>query len=188
MRLTQYLSKPLIHLLLGLLSFGMALAPCSAQNKVLWPGLQPNGSVLLPNQWSLRPAGNSVQLGDFPVNIAVHPDSQYAAILHCGYGQHEIVVVDLHSAQPVSRTPIEEAFYGLEFSPDGHRLYASGAGEEVVHEFEFTEGTLTQAKDIPLRDPSFRGVPSGLAIDSRGQTLFVANLLNSSDFLDFIFG
>ncbi len=29
--------------------------------------------VLLPNQWSLRPAGRQVPLGDFPVNIAMHP-------------------------------------------------------------------------------------------------------------------
>ena len=179
MRLTHYFSTVLIHLLLTVFLPWIAIVPCGAQDRVIWPGLEPNGSVLLPNQWSLRPAGNSVQLGDFPVNIAVHPGSQYAAILHCGYGQHEIVVVDLSSAQLVSRTPIEEAFYGLEFSPDGRRLYASGAGEEVVHEFEFTEGNLTQAKDIPLRDSSFRGVPAGLAIDSKGQTLFVANLLNS---------
>ncbi len=123
--------------------------------------------------------GNSVQLGDFPVNIAVHPDSRFAAILHCGYGQHEIVVVDLSSALVVARTPVSEAFYGLEFSPDGRRLYSSGAGEEVVYEFGFSDGKLTEARKIALRDPSFKGVPSGLALDSKGQTLFVANLLNS---------
>src|SRR5258708_1897737 len=31
------------------------------------PGKQPDGSVLLPNQWSLRPAGQQVELGDFPI-------------------------------------------------------------------------------------------------------------------------
>ncbi len=43
------------------------------------PGRRPDGSVLLPNQWSLRPAGQQIELGDFPVNIAMHPKSRYAA-------------------------------------------------------------------------------------------------------------
>ena len=37
------------------------------------PGYRPDGSILLPNQWSLRPAGRQIELGDFPVNIALHP-------------------------------------------------------------------------------------------------------------------
>ena len=68
------------------------------------PGSRPDGSVLLPNQWSLRPAGKQVELGDFPVNVAVHPDGRFAAVLHSGYGAHQILVVDLSSAKVVSRT------------------------------------------------------------------------------------
>src|SRR5215203_3790123 len=37
------------------------------------PGIQHDGTVLLPNQWSLRPVGKQVEVGDFPVNIALHP-------------------------------------------------------------------------------------------------------------------
>ena len=62
-------------------------------------GSAADGSVLLPNQWSLRPAGRQVALGDFPVNIAVHPDGGIAAVLHCGHGPHEIVVVDLKEGE-----------------------------------------------------------------------------------------
>ena len=54
---------------------------------------QPDGSILLPNQWSLRPAGRQVELGDFPINMAVHPRGRFAAILHSGYSAHEVVVV-----------------------------------------------------------------------------------------------
>src|SRR5208283_3935562 len=54
------------------------------------PGQRDDGSVLLPNQWSLSPAGRQVELADFPVNIAVHPRGRYAAVLHCGYARHEI--------------------------------------------------------------------------------------------------
>src|ERR1043165_446117 len=54
------------------------------------PGLQRDGSVLLPNQWSLRPVGKQLVVGDFPVNVALHPGGRYAAVLHCGYSQQEV--------------------------------------------------------------------------------------------------
>src|ERR1700745_3202558 len=115
------------------------LASQSSPAKVDLPGPRPDGSVLLPNQWSLRPAGRQVALGDFPVNIAVHPDGRFAAVLHCGHGPHEIVVVDLKEGTIASRAPIHEAFYGLEFSHSGARLYCSGASDEVIHVFDFKD-------------------------------------------------
>src|SRR5437764_15289563 len=59
------------------------------------PGAQPGGSILLPNQWSLRPAGKQIELGDFPVNLALHPTGDWLAVLHAGYGTHEVVVLSL---------------------------------------------------------------------------------------------
>src|ERR1035437_3343257 len=107
------------------------------------PGKKPDGSVLLPNQWSLRPVGKQVELGDFPINVAVQPGGRFAAVLHSGYSEHEILVVDIPSAEVVSRTELHEAFYGLEFSKDGRQLFCSGAGDEVVHADEFQQGGLT---------------------------------------------
>ncbi len=140
------------------------------------PGPKPDGSVLLPNQWSLRPVGTQVPLGDFPINVAVHPGGRFAAVLHSGYGAHEILVVDLASAKVVSRTPVHEAFYGLEFSKDGRHLFCSGAGDEVVHAFEFHQGDLTHHHEIRLRDPKLRAVPGGLAVTANGRQLYVANV------------
>jgi len=92
------------------------------------PGLKQDGSVLLPNLWSLLPAGRQVLLGDFPVNIAVHPGGRYAAVLHAGHGQHEIIVVDVAKDAIVSRVTLPEAFYGIAFSKDGSRLFAAERG------------------------------------------------------------
>jgi DNA-binding beta-propeller fold protein YncE len=141
-----------------------------------WPGPQPDGSTLLPNAWSLRPAGKQIELGDFPVNVAVHPSGKFAAILHAGYSQHEIVLVDLRKGAVASRTSLGEAFYGIEFSADGRRLYCSGAGEEVVHAYDFQSGQLSNHQALKLRERTLRGVPSGLAIDQKGGRLFVAEL------------
>lgn len=143
---------------------------------VEWPGKRADGSVLLPNQWSLRPAGRQIELADFPVNIAVHPGGRFAAILHAGYSQHEILIVDLVTNSVVSQTRINEAFYGLDFSSDGKRLFCSGAGDEVIHQFDFNEGALSGHKELRLRPAAERGVPAGLALDQSGGFLYAANV------------
>src|SRR5689334_14645167 len=103
------------------LGFALTESPLNAAQPIIWPGRQPDGSMLLPNMWSLEPAGSQVELGDFPVNIALHPDGKYAAILHCGYSAHEIFLVDLNQKSVVSRSKIAEAFYGIAFVPDGKK-------------------------------------------------------------------
>jgi YVTN family beta-propeller protein len=146
---------------------------------VRWPGRQQDGSVLLPNLWSLKPAGTQVDLGDFPVNIAVHPDGKFAAILHAGNSAHEIHIVDIARAVTVQRVRIEETFYGLEFARSGKKLFASGAGHEVIRFFEFEAGagSLGPEQRIVLRDAKERGIPAGLALSSDAQSLYVANVL-----------
>src|SRR5262245_22692848 len=44
-----------------------AKAPAKPFDRVL-PGLRKDGFVQLPNQWSLKPAGRHIEVGDFPVN------------------------------------------------------------------------------------------------------------------------
>src|SRR2546428_2988471 len=153
--------------------------------RVELPGQRADGSVLLPNQWSLRPAGRQVLLGDFPVNIAVHPSSRFAAVLHCGYSAHEIIIVEIpkeaspaetsragsqsrtpaHPAsdvpppQVVSHVALPEAFYGIEFSHDGKMLFCSGAGSATIHVFDFKDGYLFNARQIALHDAKDRGIP-----------------------------
>ena len=140
------------------------------------PGKKADGSVLLPNQWSLRPAGKQVGLGDFPINVAVHPGGRFAAVLHSGYSAHEILVVDIAEAAVVSRARVPVAFYGLEFARDGRQLFCSGAADEVVHVFAFQRGVLTNHHSIKLHDPKLRAVPAGLTVDAAAKRLFVANV------------
>lgn len=140
------------------------------------PGPRADGSVLLPNQWSLRPVGKQIVLGDFPVNIAVHPDGRFAAILHAGHGRHEVAVVDVKADKVVSIIPVDEAFYGVEFSSDGKELFCSGASEEVIHVFQFKDGYLSDPTSLKIRDVKQRGIPAGLALSRDAKKLYVANL------------
>jgi 6-phosphogluconolactonase (cycloisomerase 2 family) len=138
------------------------------------PGMQAGGSVLLPNQWSLRPAGKQLELGVFPVNIALHPSGRWLAVLHAGFGEHEVITVDLVRQLIVDRAPMKQAFYGLCFAADGKKLFASGCEEGVVHVFEFDEGHLRRRRHINLTSQGPRLAPGGMTLDSGGHNLFVA--------------
>src|SRR2546421_8710970 len=76
-------------------------APSTASHAPrLLPGPQADGFVQLPNQWRLRPAGTQLEIGDFPVSIALHPGGEFLAVLHAGYRDHEILTVALAGARP----------------------------------------------------------------------------------------
>ena len=153
---------------------GLLPALAAAASPVTLPGLQSDGTVLLPNQWSLHPAGRQLSVGDFPVNVALHPGGVYAAVLHSGYGQHEVRILDLPAGRVVSTVTLEESFYGLVWSPDGSRLYVSGGGAEVIHVFDFQAGYLFGRRELRLRPPQEEGVPTGLAVSGDGTALYVA--------------
>jgi 6-phosphogluconolactonase (cycloisomerase 2 family) len=151
-------------------------APVRSTPARILPGVQPAGEVLLPNQWSLRPAGKQLALGDFPVTIAVHPDGTYLAVLHAGYGPHEVAIIALNAGKEriTCRVPIEQAFTGLVWAPDGRTLFASGGEFEIVHTFAFDEGLLGKGKKIRVSPEKEKFIVGGLALDAAGKNLFVA--------------
>jgi DNA-binding beta-propeller fold protein YncE len=138
------------------------------------PGVQPDGSIRLPNTWSIRPVGKQLELGDFPVNQALHPTGKWLAVLHAGYGPHEIIMVELSgkNEQVRSRVTLKQTFCGLAFAPDGQTLYASGGEFDVVHAFPCSDGYLGNPKSIKIADTKF--IPAGLAVHPKGTALYVA--------------
>ena len=158
----------------------LAAAGWAAPLPTLWPGLQSDGSVLLPNQWTLNPVGAQVPVGDFPVNLALHPDGRYAAVLLAGYSQHEICFLDMEKRALVSRVAVDETFYGLVWSPDGAQLFASGASAETIHVFNFKDGVASNHRLLRLRDERETGVPAGLAVSRDGRALYVAEAWGQS--------
>ena len=143
------------------------------------PGAQPDGSVILPNQWSLRPVGRQVTVGDFPAAIAVHPDGRHAVVLHCGHGPHELVVLDIDTRRVVSQMRLEESFQGLAFAADGNTLWVSGGAAETLLRFRFDNAALVPDGAVKLRAEKLRGIPCGIATDAAG-TLYVANVWGHS--------
>jgi len=157
----------------------LSIANCVAQDRAVksemrLPGMQAGGQMLLPTQWSLEPAGKQLAVGDFPVTIALHPKGQFAAILHAGYGDHEVVVVDLAGFKIVSRASMVETFVGLCFNSTGDKLFASGAEKEVIHQFAFSEGYLSDHRELRVADIKDSQVPAGLSISADDKILYAA--------------
>jgi DNA-binding beta-propeller fold protein YncE len=138
------------------------------------PGVQADGSIRLPNSWSIKPAGTQLEMGDFPVHCVLHPSGKWLAVLHSGNGAHEIIMVDLGGTkqQVRSRVIVQQSFYGLVFAPDGSALYASGGEYDVVHAFDCQDGYLSRPRELKVAEQKF--IPAGLAIAPSGRTLYVA--------------
>jgi YVTN family beta-propeller protein len=171
-----------VHLHLGLLAVAIVVAVDStgaAPAARALPGLQPDGSTLLHDQRLIHPAGSQVELGDFPVMLALDRSGCYAAVLHAGYGRHEVRVVDLRSERTSTSQPLPETFYGLTFSPDGGTLVCSGGSDEVLHVFVFHAGRLEPRPDVRVARADDRGVVAGVALSPDGQTAVVSMLFNS---------
>jgi DNA-binding beta-propeller fold protein YncE len=141
------------------------------------PGLQANSQVLLPNGWSLAPQGRQVAMGDFPANVQVTRDGSFAAVLHCGYGEHEIRIVALASSKVVSTTLVDQAFYGMQFSKSGEHLAVSGGEDECVYIFPFQDGYLGKAKKLQIAAVQDRFVVSGVAEIDDTSNLAVCGLV-----------
>ncbi|MFZ1055736.1 MAG: hypothetical protein WAN79_08700, partial [Opitutaceae bacterium] len=138
------------------------------------PGPQPDGYTLLHNQRLIHPVGDQVPLGDFPVGMAVNPLGTAAAVLHAGYGRHEIRMVDLASKSVFASVALREGFGGVGFSPDGRTLLCSGGSEGVLHRFKFSGGHLAALPDVRVAGREDGGVVAGFALSRDGGSAVVA--------------
>ena len=118
-----------------------------------WPGMTRAGTVLLPNGWSLKPAGRQSKLGDLPIQIAVHPSQSILAILHAGYGEHEIVTVDGSNGKIIGRVSLPASFAGLLWSADGKRLFAGGGFDDRIYRFDHADGPAVEEDRLRVSRP-----------------------------------
>ncbi|HZR22587.1 MAG TPA: alkaline phosphatase family protein [Vicinamibacterales bacterium] len=140
------------------------------------PGAQTDGSTLLPNGWRLAPAGKHLTLGTFPLNLALSPDGRYAIVTNNGLSRPSLSVIDVAGWTVKSTLPIDAAWLGLVWSPDGTKVYSSGANQNNVQEFSFADGTLTRGRTFALPGVTGDSFAGGLSISRDGKTLWVARV------------
>src|SRR3954451_6828390 len=140
------------------------------------PGTLVDGSTLLPNGWRVAPAGRHLKTGSLPLNIAVSPDGRYAVITNNGINRPSFTVVDIANWTVKSTTPLDSAWYGLVWNPDGTKLYSAGAAQNNVQEFTFADGTITRARTFALPAVTGETFAGGLSITNDGRTLFASRV------------
>ncbi len=144
---------------------------------ITWPGLTQAGTVILPNGWSLKPAGRQAPLGDFPVTMAENPTEPVLAVLHAGYGEHEVITLDASTGKTIGRVAIKESFQGLTWSLDGKHLYVGAGFDDVVYRFDHSGGLLSNRFTFAYPDKAKAPrCPAGLAVGKDEKTLWVANV------------
>lgn len=150
----------------------------TALKSIQLPGFKATGETLLPNGWSLKPVGEQIEMGDFPSHIELTPDGQFAAVLHSGWGTHEVRLVRVSNGKTISSVTIDQTFRGIDFSSDGKQLWISGAEDECVYVYDHSDGFLRLNRKIQIVPPKDTFVVSGLRDFDNGSKLVVCGMVS----------
>lgn len=151
----------------------------SAQNKAKRSSSE---KVFLPNGWALSPAGRSLPLGDLPLNIQISASKKLMAVTNNGQSKHSIQLIDPISEKILHDQPIGKAWYGLKFSADEKKLYASGANDNIVLVYPIVNRKFGVADTIVLGKawPKEKIGPTGIELDDAAKRLYVVTKENNS--------
>jgi len=137
--------------------------------------------VNLPNGWSITPVGNSLSLGDLPLNIAVSTDGNFVAVTNNGQSDQSIMMIDTKSEKRTDSVKIIVGWLGLAFSKDDKTLYASAGNGNKILCYSNNLGKLTLTDSIKLGKPWPEKIsPTGLCVDNARQRLYVVTKENNS--------
>src|SRR5436190_18710918 len=100
-------------------AFAFALLAAAGKPEVLAP--------MLPTGKRLDAVGSTIEVGNFPLAMVPAPGGAYLLVLRSGWRDQGLQVVDLGAGKVVQSVPLDSAFLGIAFSPDGKTVYASGA-------------------------------------------------------------
>jgi DNA-binding beta-propeller fold protein YncE len=150
------------------------------------PG-QNGANALLVSGWRTTPAGRQLPSGDMILSGQLSPDGKLFAFTNTGYTHHGLHIVDLATEKEIATFPMEQAWSGLAFAPDGKRIYvSSGAGYPVSDIQYFDRWDSEGWKDGRAGYTLFgaakdKSAVSSLNVSADGKLLYALN--NSDDHL-----
>ena len=164
-----------------------------AQNsgKNIQVGPQPDGSILVPTNQLLRPAGFQVYFPGRPVDLSLTPDKKLLVVKN-RLSLDIIRILDRSILQSLAYEGSGSSFTGLSVSEDGHRIFTTDAKDKLHIAVLDTNRIMHWLDAIKLPAPSIGGnpVPGGLALNnqqnevyvtlSRNNTLAVVNLADET--------
>jgi YVTN family beta-propeller protein len=141
-------------------------------------GPTPDGFVL-PNGWTISPAGRHVVLTDMPLNILPLNGGRSALVATSGYNKHELSVIDLTDGAVSAKASVRQSWFGLATDPDQKTAWWSGGGSNVVHRFDLTPDLMRvgpaepdHSKLTKQEKSELKGFRTGLCIDAAAGVLY----------------
>ena len=170
-------NQRVIGVVAGIVALGLAAGAFAQQSTAAQHPGAAKGQTLLPNGWSIAPAGKHVAVGDLPLAMVESADGRYAIVANNGYQKPSLTVVDLQRLSVKQRVPLESAWLGLAWHPDGQRLYCSGSAKNAVYELTWKDGNLSVTRTLSLGAPEEGTFVGGIAVHPDGKRLYAVNPL-----------
>lgn len=164
--------KPVLFSLLLIISGGLSAQSAEELNAK---------RITLPNGWSLSPVGRSFELGDLPLNMAVSRSGKLMAVTNNGQSTQSIQLISVKKEKVLDQAVIPKSWYGLKFSADEKKLYASGGNDNWILVYDIADQKLVLSDSILLgkKWPN-RISPAGIDIDEDRQLLYTVTKENNS--------
>jgi YVTN family beta-propeller protein len=135
---------------------------------------QESKKIVLPNGWSLSPAGKSLSLGDLPLNMAVSKSKKLMAITNNGQSTQSIQLINLVNNTIVDNIKIDKSWLGIAFSADEKTLYASGGNDNWILKYSIVNNKLLLSDSIKLGEKWPNKIsPAGICINDAKNILYV---------------
>ncbi|RLD77857.1 MAG: hypothetical protein DRJ07_14085 [Bacteroidetes bacterium] len=150
-----------------------------SSNKVIGP--QPDGSILVPTNQLLRPAGFQIQFHGRPVDLAISPDGKWMAVLN----KNHLELIQVNDRTIFQRLEIKKggSYNGLAFSEDGKKIYVSQSRNHIFIAEMNDYNVLTWSDEIKFPEAKVGGhpVPGGIILAENENKLYTT--LNRSNSL-----
>ena len=154
-----------------------------AQAQTKLPGkIGQTNQVLLPNGWKLSPAGHGLPLGDLPLNIQLSASGKYLAVTNNGQSTQSLQLIDPKTETQLDEKVLGKSWYGLAFSHDEKKVYASGGHDNWILAFQIQNNKFGPADTIKLGDqwPKNKICPTGIVVNKNNTRLYTVTKEDSS--------
>ena len=173
---TKHLLIPIIVIILAGCSGSMVENP---DNYAVGP--QPDGSILVPSNQLIRPAGLQVVLPGRPVDMVVMPGGKFLLVKNMS----DIDLIRIEDRKVMQSLPFSGAgasFTGLCLSPDGYEAYVTDSRNRLCIA-EIDKNLIMKWKDpvlLPRPESGGQPVPGGIAVNKKGDMVYVTLSRNNS--------
>ncbi len=144
-------------------------------------GLQPDGSILVPTNQLLRPAGFQIQFHGRPVDLALSPNGKWMAVLN----KNHLELIQVNDRTIFQRLEIKKggSYNGLAFSEDGKKIYVSQSRNHIFIAEMDDDNVLRWVDEIKFPEAKVGGhpVPGGIILEQKENKLYTT--LNRSNSL-----